>query len=180
MGKKIIILLVILAAIVVVVFYLNRVTVPVSVPTTSPSASPSASSNTILYENKQYGFSFELPLSWQNYSIVDDNWQGYLITNETGQSTPDETGPKILIRHPMWTSQVPRQDIPIMIFTLAQWDLVSQEKLAVGAAPFGPSELGRNSTYVFGLPARYNYAFLPGFEEVDQLIQAHYFKAFNI
>lgn len=57
-----------------------------------------------------------------------------------------------------------------MIFTMDQWNLIQQEKLAVGAAPIGPSELGRNATYVFALPARYNYAFLQGFEEVAQIL----------
>jgi hypothetical protein len=58
-----------------------------------------------------------------------------------------------------------------MIFTLTQWDLVEKEEISLGAAPIGPSELGRNEEYVFALPARYNYAFITGFEEVDEIIQ---------
>ncbi|MDD2756827.1 MAG: hypothetical protein PHS80_15045, partial [Methanothrix sp.] len=57
------------------------------------------------------------------------------------------------------------------IFTLAQWDDLLAEKFHIGAAPIGPSELGRNADYVFALPARYNYAFPTGYEEVDQIIQ---------
>jgi len=60
-----------------------------------------------------------------------------------------------------------------MIFTLQQWNLVSQEKIAVSAAPFGPSELGRNTRYVFALPPRYNYAYPQGYEEVQKIIAAH-------
>jgi hypothetical protein len=60
-----------------------------------------------------------------------------------------------------------------MVFTLEQWDLVQAEKLGVGAAPIPPTELGRNSTYVFALPARYNFAFLTGFEEVEQILADH-------
>ncbi|HWQ71164.1 MAG TPA: hypothetical protein VN370_02480 [Desulfitobacteriaceae bacterium] len=40
-----------------------------------------------------------------------------------------------------------------MIFTLAQWNTVQGEELSVGAAPIAPSELGKNSKYVFALPA---------------------------
>ena len=34
----------------------------------------------------------------------------------------------------------------------------------------GPKELGRNSKYVFALPARYNFAFPTGFEEVEDIL----------
>jgi hypothetical protein len=57
-----------------------------------------------------------------------------------------------------------------MIFTLAQWNALGQEKFHIGAAPFGPRELGRNRDYVFALPARYNFAFLEGFEEVETIL----------
>ncbi|MGB8451919.1 MAG: hypothetical protein WCD89_06255 [Anaerocolumna sp.] len=40
------------------------------------------------------------------------------------------------------------------------------------SAPINPCELGRNSQYVFALPARYNYAFPEGFEEVEDIIQS--------
>jgi hypothetical protein len=41
----------------------------------------------------------------------------------------------------------------------------------IGAAPISPLELGHNSRYVFALPARYNYAFPEGWEEVEQILQ---------
>jgi hypothetical protein len=121
----------------------------------------------IEYRNVQYGFSFSLPASWKGYSIVNDKWEGVLLDSKVDQKF---TGPKILIRHPLWTELSLRQDIPIMIFTLAQWDLVSQEKISLGAAPISPTELGRNDKYVFALPARYNFAFPTGFEEVEKII----------
>jgi hypothetical protein len=128
--------------------------------------------NAIVYENTEYGFSFRLPESWKGYSIVTDKWVGTALedsqTNEAAQ-----TGPIISIRHPQWTSQNQRQDIPIMIFTLDQWNLLQQEKFHIGAAPFGPSELGRNTKYVFALPARYNYAFPTGFEEVEDILKSN-------
>ena len=120
------------------------------------------------YKNAQSGFNFILPLTWKDYSIVNETWTGNLV------SGPAETfnGPKILIRHPLWTAKNIRQDIPIMIFTLDQWKLIESDTLSVGAAPIAPSELGRNDRYVFALPARYNFAFPEGFEEVQKIIDS--------
>lgn len=122
----------------------------------------------IQYKNTQYGFSFTLPKSWENYSVVTDQWQGYLVGEQS--DVAPEAGPMIKIRNPHWTADKPWQDIPIMIFTPAQWDKVQKEELSVSAAPIPPSELGRNSKYIFALPARYNYAFPEGFEEVQCII----------
>jgi hypothetical protein len=128
----------------------------------------------IVYANTQYGFNFSLPASWKGYTIVTSTWQGDMI-EEPSQKL---TGPEISIRHPLWTSANPRQDIPIMIFTPAQWNLIQQERLSLGAAPIGPSELGHNANYYFALPARYNFAFPTGFEEVDQIIAGKPLQAF--
>ena len=133
----------------------------------TPSSTPVAM---VKYRNKQYGFIFSLPLSWQNYSIVMDKWTGhYIAIQESVQEVIE--GPKILIRHPDWTIENPRQDIPIMIFTNKQWDLIQQEKIVVSAAPIGPKEIGHNFYYVFALPARYNFAYLTGYEEVEAILE---------
>jgi hypothetical protein len=129
-------------------------------------------SYSILYENTEYGFNFSLPISWKGYKIVTEKWEGVTLgAPESGNII--ETGPIISIRHPKWTTENPRQDIPIMIFTVAQWKAMQQEKFHIGAAPMGPRELDRNSSYVFALPARYNYAFLIGFEEVEQILNGN-------
>jgi hypothetical protein len=60
-----------------------------------------------------------------------------------------------------------------MIFTLDQWNALQQEKFHIGAAPIGPRELGRNSRYVFALPARYNFAFPKGYEEVQDILEGN-------
>ena len=135
--------------------------------TSSTSSSP-VNSNLVVYKNSQYGFTFSLPSSWKGYSIVTDKWEGRSTTS--GKVT--ETGPLYSIRHPQWTSAKPRQDIPIMVFNTSQWKLILQETLAVGAAPIGPSELGRNSNYVFALPARYNFAYPLGYKEVEQILRS--------
>lgn len=126
------------------------------------------------YRNTQYGFSIALPKSWEGYSIATTEWNGFSVGAEG--NVPFAQGPLILIRHPLWTKEVPRQDIPVMVFTLAEWNSLAKEEFHIGAAPIGPSELGRNAKYVFALPARYNYAFPAGYEEVDQILQSKSFR----
>jgi len=132
----------------------------------------------ILYKNSQYGFTFTLPKSWRNYTTVADKWDGLSLKESEGDKIV-ESGPMISIRHPEWTLKKPRQDVPIMIFTLAQWDSLQKEEFHIGAAPIGPSELGRNSRYVFALPARYNFAFLTGYEEVENILKSNPLQPFE-
>lgn len=136
--------------------------------TPASSASPDAS-NSIVYKNTQYGFSFKLPASWNGYSIVTSEWEGISLT----AGTVVETGPIINIRDPKWSTKTPRQDIPIMVFTLNQWNSLNQEVFHIGAAPLNPSELGRNNSYVFALPARYNYSFPTGFKDVENILASN-------
>lgn len=128
--------------------------------------------DSIVYENTQYGFDFSLPLSWKDYKVITEKWEGLAIEETQGDKVV-EIGPLILIRHPEWTSENQRQDIPIMVFTHNQWDLLQLEEFHIGAAPIGPSELGRNTKYVFALPARYNFTFPAGYEEVEEILNNH-------
>jgi hypothetical protein len=156
--------------------------------TTSSGQSAQSGSNTrpkksIVYTNQQYGFKFYLPKSWKGYSIIVTNWEGGVWEPQpdgTGINNDQrsETGPKILIRNPRWTEDNPYQDIPIMVFTLSQWDLIDKDRLVVSAAPFGPGELGRNCRYVFALPPRYNYADAIGVAEVSDIMRGQPLLAF--
>lgn len=119
----------------------------------------------ILYENTEYGFTFTLPKSWGDYQIVSDTWEGISEQNNT-----IEHGAILTIRHPQWSEEKPRQDIPILIFTLTQWSSLEKGEFHIGAAPVGPTLLGQNNEYVFALPARYNFAFLEGYEEVETIL----------
>ncbi|SPF41243.1 Antirepressor regulating drug resistance protein (fragment) [Candidatus Desulfosporosinus infrequens] len=142
----------------------------------SPSSSSTAS-DSIVYKNTQYGFNFTLPESWKNYSIVSSQWEALAQESQQTGKTANETGPIISIRDPQWTSKIPRQDIPIMVFTLDQWVSLQQGIFHIGAAPIGPSELGRNNSYVFALPARYNFAFPAGYEEVETILKSNPLQA---
>lgn len=134
---------------------------------------------TIIYKNTEYGFHFTLPESWKGYKIITGEWEGEPIGEPTADSDTI-TGPMISIRHPLWTSQNLRQDIPIMIFTSEQWNSLQKGEFHIGAAPIDPSELGHNSKYVFALPARYNYAFPTGYEEVEDILKGNPLKPTDI
>ncbi len=131
----------------------------------------------IVYRNAEYGFTFSLPASWEGYEIVTEEWEGTAIEGSAEEDGIAETGPMILIRHPQWTSEDPRQDIPVMVFTSAQWEALQQRDFSVGAAPVGPRELDRNSGYVFALPARYNFAFPTGYKEVEDILEGNPLQA---
>jgi hypothetical protein len=132
--------------------------------------------NLLVYDNKEYGFYFTLPASWIGYKVLEDKWEGVSLT----ESKENQSGPIIYIRHPEWTEKTPRQDIPIMIFTKDQWESLNNGEFSVGAAPVGPSILGENTSYVFALPARYNYEFLTGFEEVEEILENDSLQAYEV
>ena len=125
----------------------------------------------ILYENTEYGFTFSLPKSWEGYQIVTDSWEGILADQQ--QNNIAEKDPILCFRHPRWTEKTPRQDIPIMVFTLGQWSSLEKEEFHIGAAPVPPKKLGQNDKYVFALPPRYNFAFPEGYEEVENILETN-------
>ena len=123
------------------------------------------------YRNSDLGFSFSLPSSWEGFSVRKSEWEG-LKSSDLGDKVV-ERGLLISIVHPKSTAQQPRQDIPIMVFTLDQWNSLQNGNFNVGPAPFGPTELGRTAKYVFALPARYNYSFPTGYREVELILEGN-------
>ncbi len=136
---------------------------------TNQTESSTKYTETILYENTEFRFTFSLPKSWEDYKIVTSSWEG--TTTDKQKSKIAESGPVLSIRHPQWTEEKPRQDIPIMIFALSQWSSLENGDFHIGAAPFGPSKLGQNNKYVFAIPARYNYSYPEGFREVEDILK---------
>jgi bla regulator protein blaR1 len=132
------------------------------------TATKSHSASIAPYVNTRYGFRFFLPADWVGYSIIVREQS----LNQLGDYST------IIIRHPRWTEEHPRQDIPIMVFTPRQWRMIQRGILNVSAAPFPPSELGRNKRYVFAIPPRYDYAFPDGYLEVEEIMRGNPLKAF--
>jgi len=143
--------------------------------TTSPKNTPTTNDTAIIYNNADYGFTFSLPVDWKGYSIVNSTWQGYSQTNTNAQ-----TGVKLLIRNPNWTSEKHYEDIPIMIFTISQWNSYSAGDFYTSAAPFPASELARNNLYVFAIPPRWDYDYSQGYEEADNILTTKPLHPFNL
>ena len=125
------------------------------------------------YLNSQYGFTFSLPADWQGYSIVEESWMGTPLGTTSAQ-----TGPKLLIRNPQWSPSKHYEDIPILVFSTQQWDSYTAGDFAVSAAPFPATEIGRNSSYVFALPPRWDYDYSQGYQEADTIVGAKTLIAF--
>lgn len=129
----------------------------------------------ITYKNTQFGFDFTLPSTWQGYTVVNNSWTGTALKSTTKQS-----GTKLLIRNPKWTATLPYEDLPVLVFTIAQWNAYLNEEFSVSAAPIVASELGRNNKYVFALPPRWNYDYSEGYVEAENIIKSNPLKAFDI
>jgi len=129
---------------------------------------------TIEFRNTRYGFSFFLPESWKGYQVLWSEWEGDVL-NDDGSVARTFRGPELKIRHPKWTQQNPWEDMPIMIFTIAQWN----QHPNVSAAPFDPGEIGRNKKYVFAVPPRWNYDFSEGWEEAQKILNSESLRTFS-
>lgn len=148
---------------------LSPVTESVATATTPVTA-------TVIYNNSDFGFNFSLPDSWRGYSIVQNTWEG----NPLAPTGTSQSGPKLLIRNPNWTSTLAYEDIPVMVFTLEQWNSYVAEGFYVSAAPVRATELGRNNLYVFALPPRWNFDYSEGYAEAENIIKSNPLKAFSI
>jgi hypothetical protein len=137
--------------------------------------SPTADDSPVIYKNAEYGFTFSLPADWKGYSIVKSSWKGYPLASTTPQA-----GVTLLIRNPNWTSSVHYEDIPIMIFTISEWNSYAAGDFSTSAAPFPASELGRNNRYVFALPPRWDYDFSQGYQEAENILNAKSLHPFNL
>jgi hypothetical protein len=155
---------------------------PAGTTSSSQAATTTPAPGTVaLYKNVAYGFTVTLPHAWHGFTIVALTWDGYLDESSGGGAGQAPIhGPEILIRNPEWSEADPHQDIPIMVFTKEQWAQIQQAKLDVSAAPIPPTELGHNSTYVFALPPRYNYAFPTGYKDVEEILKGHPLQAFDL
>jgi hypothetical protein len=105
---------------------------------------------TTTYENNEYGFKITIPDSWKGYSVVESSWDGWLIDTDTHYN-----GVTLILENPKLVSENNFRGIPIMIITPDIWKLISEEKIAVSAAPIGPAKIGQNEKYIFATPPRY-------------------------
>jgi hypothetical protein len=159
--------------------YVARATAAANVPTNScavlPATDAGGAGGTVVYLNREYGFWFSLPQSWKGFRVLACQWRGANAARH-GQ---EESGPLLVIRHPLYTEEDPREDIPIMVFTTKQWGK-DGSALIVSAAGVGPSEIGRNRKYVFALPPRFADVDVEGVQEVLDIVTGHPLHATRI
>jgi hypothetical protein len=134
---------------------------------------PKTRGGSVEFRDTKYGFVFTLPESWKGYQVLWSEWSGSVL-GDNGRVDHVLRGPEFAIRHPRWTHENPREDMPILTYTIAQW----KEDPIVSAAPFGPGEIGRNSKYVFAIPPRWNYDFAEGWEEASKILTSRSFHTF--
>jgi hypothetical protein len=175
----VIVVLVLLIGIGAYAFYSSNKTndVPVATnPTPTPTPTQTPTDTSVTYTNNKYGFTFSLPADWKGYSVVQKTWNG----TPQNSATAPQTGPTLLLRNPNWTSAVHYEDIPIMVFTLAQWNSYTAGNFMTSAAPFPATELGRNNTYVFALPPRWDYDYSQGYQEADAIMKTNPLHPFDL
>lgn len=127
------------------------------------------------YRNTDYGFEIKFPDSWKGFEVVKSTWEGNLIDGNKKYS-----GVLVILKNPSLASEYNFQGIPIMVITPDDWKLIDGGKVAVSAAPIGPSKVGQNAKYVFATPPRY-IGFADSLsaqqnEQIQQIVKT--FKAF--
>ena len=133
-------------------FFKERVIVPI---VETPVVSTSSAN---IYKNDTFGFQMTLSKDWAGY---------------TASTSEVKFGNSITLRHPLWTKENPRMDIPVLIYSVEQWGkwLKTDFEGYPTAAPIGPTERGHNDRYVFATAPRYNFSFLTGFEQVEEILK---------
>jgi hypothetical protein len=116
---------------------------------------PARQSDTpVIYHNDQYGLTFSLPAEWRGYSVLPEKWQSVKYNPDLDKDVVGGHGPIIILRHPMWTVDQVRQDIPILVFTRDQWATDMQDGIFAGGVEY---EISHNARYVFAIHSRFNW-----------------------
>jgi hypothetical protein len=117
-----------------------------------------STSTELIYKNDAYSFTMNLQKDWTGYSA---------------STSAIKFGNSVTLRHPLWTKENPRMDIPVLVYTVEQWDkwVKTDFEGYPTASPIGPTERGRNIRYVFATAPRYNFSFLTGFEGVEDILK---------
>jgi hypothetical protein len=107
----------------------------------------------VRHHDAQYDFTFFLPADWHGYSVRVEQWE--VSAAPSTNAVAPAHGPRIILRHPQWRAGAPYQDIPIDVFTRAQWE----DAWRTGNFPTGAGgleyEITHNGKYVFGIHSRF-------------------------
>jgi hypothetical protein len=133
------------------------------------TAMPSTASSGVTYSNADYGLTFLLPNDWRGYTVLLQQWESRRYNPKSDSVVFDGNGPIIILRHPLWKATATRQDIPILVFTRAQWDAGQPEGIYAGGIA---EEISHNTRYVFAVSSRFNTDdSVEGSEEAGAIVQ---------
>lgn len=120
------------------------------------------------YQNEKYGFEMKFPQSWKGYKVFEESWDGTTLDS----NFVEYEGPKIVIRNPKWSEDKIWQDIPILVFTKDEWQLIEAANLNIFSAPIAPRKLGENNKYIFALPPRWiGFTDASGQDEAQKIVE---------
>jgi hypothetical protein len=124
------------------------------------------------FYNAQYGLIFFMPDSWRGYSVSVQQLEDERYSPAEDKQIIVGHTPMITLRNPQWQSNAPYQDIPILVFTHAQWDALHHGELWPSLFAGGVmDELWHSQRFVFAMSSRYNAADdVRGYKEVAEII----------
>ena len=109
------------------------------------------------YHNAQYGLTFFLPVSWRGYSVSVEQLEDTTYSAAEDKQIVVGHTPMITLRHPQWQTNELYQDIPILVFSRAQWDALHHGELWPSFYAGGVmDEMWHSPKYVFAMSSRYN------------------------
>jgi hypothetical protein len=125
----------------------------------------------VVYSNELYNFTFSLPIRWQGYSVLTQQWNGQADSPDTEKAAETEHGPVIVLRNPQWKADDPWQDIPIMVLTHKQWRTARKGRFSLNTDGF-EYEIEHNSEYVFVIWNLFNWnEAIPGAREAEGIVR---------
>lgn len=121
----------------------------------------------------QYNLTFCLPASWRGYSVSVQQLEDVRYSLAEDRQVVVGQTPMITLRHPQWRAHAPYQDIPIVVFTRAQWDALHQGELWPSLFAGGVMmELWHSQGFVFAISSRFNANDeVRGWKEVTEIVE---------
>ncbi|MCK5510296.1 hypothetical protein KAI65_01975 [Candidatus Parcubacteria bacterium] len=145
------------------------------IDTSDLSSKASATDDWQIYRNEEFGFEIDLSEPWKGYKIFKELWNGTTLD----VSAVKYDGSKVVIRNSKWSEDEIWQDIPILVFTKDEWQLIEDNNLNISATPIAPRKIGENNNYVFALLPRWiGFTNALGQNEARKIVET--FKAFDL
>ena len=125
------------------------------------------------YHSARYGLTFYLPISWRGYSVSVQQLDDVRYSPAEDRQVIVGHTPMITLRHPQRQAGTRYQDIPILVFTRAQWAALHHGALWPSLFAGGVmDELWHSQRFVLAMSSRYNAADeVKGWKEVAEIVE---------